>query len=353
MFLSVKNDNPTSLRPADSGFTGVDWEILAAFWHPVALSSEVADKPRGVTLLDVPVVLYRTGDGIHAARDSCPHRNARLSLGTVKAGRLTCGFHGFEYDSDGTCTRIPALSPELPIPKKLCLTRFLCQERYGFIWVCLSDAPRAGLPEWPQVEDGSGTVAMVPPGVWNASAARHIENFSDLCHVPWVHTTTFGGPEVVIPPYEVHKSGLSLAFEVEMMERVRYVEEGNPSATTDVQYNRAFYRYETTLPFSCALRVHHPDSNSTYRVFDVGSPITAQTTRIFQIVVDESRQVAPEALIEFTERINVEDLSQVVAQCPQDLPLDLRDEIHIPADRMSVEYRRAMASLGLGSALPG
>ncbi|MGO4329253.1 Rieske 2Fe-2S domain-containing protein [Cupriavidus sp. 2TAF22] len=352
MFLPIKNTTPNSPRPADSGFTESDWAILASFWHPVALSTEVSDGPVGVELLDIPVVLYRSCDGVKAARDSCPHRSAKLSLGSVKDGNLVCGFHGFEYDAAGTCVRIPALAPNLPIPKKLCLQSYLCKERYGFVWVCLSNEPRADLPEWPQVENGSGTVAIVPPSVWDTSAARHIENFSDLCHVPWVHTSTFGGPEVVIPPYEVSVSGLNLAFETNVIERTRYVEEGQGSAADEPRFNRAVYRYETTLPFSCTVRVHHPDSGSVYRVFDVGSPMTAWTTKIFQIVVDESRKFDPQALIEFTERINVEDLSQVVAQCPQALPLDLRNEIHIPADRMSVEYRRAMVALGLGAAQP-
>ncbi|WP_213956663.1 MULTISPECIES: aromatic ring-hydroxylating dioxygenase subunit alpha [unclassified Variovorax] len=347
MFLPVKNAGAKGPRPAHSGFSESDWGILASFWHPVALSSEVTDKPWGTTLLDVPVVLYRTPEGVSAARDVCPHRSARLSLGTVRDGRLVCGFHGFEYAADGACTRIPALAADTPIPRKLCLQAYLCQERYGLVWVCLSKVPRAGLPEWPHIEDGSGIVAVVPPGTWNASAARHIENFTDLCHVPFIHTSTFGGPEVVIEPYEVQVDGMKLAFEAPVVERVRYV--GEDTGYAQPQLNHAIYRYETILPFSTSVKVHHPEKGTTYRVFDVGSPVTASTTRIFQIVVDEGRTVPAEALIDFTERINGEDLSQVVAQSPQALPLDLRDEIHIPADRMSVEYRRALAALGLGA----
>ena len=49
--------------------------------------------------------------------------------------------------------------------------------------------------------------------------------------------------------------------------------------------------------------------------------------------------------------INDEDKPMVEGQHPEDLPLDLTEEIHIPADRMSVEYRRALAKLGLGAPL--
>ncbi|HSW15617.1 MAG TPA: aromatic ring-hydroxylating dioxygenase subunit alpha, partial [Ramlibacter sp.] len=252
MFMPVKTVPALSARPANSGFTESDWEILSAFWHPVALASEVADdKPLGVMLMDVPVVLYRAANGVNAAHDRCPHRSAKLSLGAVKDGHLVCGFHGFEYAGDGACVRIPALAKESPIPKKLCLQSYLCEERYGLIWVCLAKEPRAPLPDWPQAEDNSGTVAIVPPSNWNASAARHIENFSDLAHVPWIHTSTFGGPEVTIEPYEVSVRGMTLAFEVPMVEQVRYVP-GQEAASREPEFNHAIYRYETTLPFTCA-----------------------------------------------------------------------------------------------------
>jgi hypothetical protein len=38
----------------------------------------------------------------------------------------------------------------------------------------------------------------------------------------------------------------------------------------------------------------------------------------------------------------------VESQHPEDLPLDLMEEIHIPADRMSVEFRRAHSQKNLG-----
>ena len=48
--------------------------------------------------------------------------------------------------------------------------------------------------------------------------------------------------------------------------------------------------------------------------------------------------------------INDEDRPVVESQSPEELPLDLREEVHIPADRMSIEYRRALAiKFGLGA----
>ena len=48
----------------------------------------------------------------------------------------------------------------------------------------------------------------------------------------------------------------------------------------------------------------------------------------------------------------LEDKGFVESQHPEDLPLDLMEEIHIPADRMSVEFRRSLAKrFGLGTPL--
>ncbi|MCL6460007.1 MAG: aromatic ring-hydroxylating dioxygenase subunit alpha, partial [Gorillibacterium sp.] len=43
-----------------------------------------------------------------------------------------------------------------------------------------------------------------------------------------------------------------------------------------------------------------------------------------------------------------EDKAMVEAQTPEDLPLDLQAEAHIPADRTSIAYRQLLSKLGLG-----
>jgi len=344
VFLSVKNDHASDDLPRNCSFARQDWEILSGYWHPVASSAEVTDAPVRVHLLDVAVVLFRTPDGVKAAKDVCMHRGGQLSLGAVRDGMLVCGFHGFEYNGEGKCVGIPALSKGSPIPKKLRLRNFQCQERYGLVWVCLSGEARADLPDWPQIEDGSGNLISVPSYEINASAGRRVENFNDIAHVPFLHRDTFGGPPCDIAPYDVHSGGSTLAFKVDILEQTRYVGDGDAPA-----YHSAVYSYELTLPFSSSVTIFNPQTEDTYRVYDIVSPISSNKSRVFQMVVDNSWKMPPEAVVKFNDAVNKEDSPQVEAQSPFDLPLDLRDEIHIPADRMSVEYRRRLAGLGLGA----
>ena len=50
----------------------------------------------------------------------------------------------------------------------------------------------------------------------------------------------------------------------------------------------------------------------------------------------------------FNNKIFGEDTDVVQAQCPEDLPIDLTEEVHIRADRTSIAYRQELARLGLG-----
>ncbi|MNN92950.1 Methylxanthine N1-demethylase NdmA [compost metagenome] len=55
-----------------------------------------------------------------------------------------------------------------------------------------------------------------------------------------------------------------------------------------------------------------------------------------------------EDAIRFNLQVFSEDREMVEAQKPEDLPLDLLEEVHIPADRTSISYRQLLSELGLG-----
>ena len=54
----------------------------ARFAHPVLDAQALGDEPRAVRLLGEDYVLWRDANGTPcAARDRCPHRGTKLSLG--------------------------------------------------------------------------------------------------------------------------------------------------------------------------------------------------------------------------------------------------------------------------------
>ena len=191
MYLATNQDpyNDSEL-PVGCTFSKSDWHILASFWHPVAFSSEVEDKPFKARLLDVDLVVYRTVDGIAAAKDICLHRGAALSLGWMDEDckNIICPFHGLHYDHTGQCTKVPSMDPSKPIPSSIKLISYQVQERYGLVWVCLKDEANRPLPEWPVLEKEASKWSIfhaTTAEIWNTSASRHIENFNDIAHYPF------------------------------------------------------------------------------------------------------------------------------------------------------------------------
>ena len=126
--------------------------VLRRFWNPVVPSAQVSDKPVGLTYFNHPVVVWRDSKGvIHAQEDRCQHRTAKLSGGWIsndeKGEGLTCPYHGWRYGAGGACVHIPQ-QPELSA--RICAARararaYFAEDRYGFVWVCLSPEPLAGI----------------------------------------------------------------------------------------------------------------------------------------------------------------------------------------------------------------
>ena len=76
-------------------------------WYQAAWASELSDGPLARTLLDEPIVFFRTGAGIAALQDRCPHRFAPLSAGRFQGGTVRCGYHGLTFDGSGRCVHNP------------------------------------------------------------------------------------------------------------------------------------------------------------------------------------------------------------------------------------------------------
>jgi vanillate O-demethylase monooxygenase subunit len=325
--------------PRNCTFLPVDWQILAGLWHPVAISADVGDRPVAARLLDQDLVLYRTSQGLTVAADLCAHRGAPLSLGRMRDGHLACAYHGYGYDGTGRCIAIPA-HPESPIPGKLQLRVFRSAERHGLIWACLAPEPKGEIPDFPEFDDASFQVIPLPPLDWAASAGRQLESFCDVAHFAFVHEKTFAVRDPVVPRYEARATGSGVW--AEFISHAGNV--SDPGAAT--QTWRRVYRI--ALPFTAHLVIHFP-AGGKLAMLNASCPVSARKTRIFPIVARDFERDQPVAdLIAFQQRIYAEDQAVVERQNPEDLPLDLAEEVHVRADLTSVTYRRQLASLGLG-----
>ena len=125
-------------------------------WYAIEFGPAVCAAPLKVPVHGHDLVLYRAGDGtVRAQSDLCVHRGGSLSGGTVIDDCLQCPYHGWRYDGEGRCVRIPANRPDAPIPRKARIDTYPCVERYGFVWVFLGDAPE---PERPPLPDSPALI---------------------------------------------------------------------------------------------------------------------------------------------------------------------------------------------------
>lgn len=108
--------------------------------------SEIPGPGSFVTMqhLGRPLIVSRDRDGAaHVLLNACRHRGARVE--TAAAGsrtRLTCGYHAWSYDMDGTLAAIPRphCFPGVE-PGKRNLASLPTVEAYGFVWLMPADAP--------------------------------------------------------------------------------------------------------------------------------------------------------------------------------------------------------------------
>jgi phenylpropionate dioxygenase-like ring-hydroxylating dioxygenase large terminal subunit len=147
-------------------------------------------------MLGVPLVLFRGRDHQAGALiDRCPHRNVPLSLGAVKHGELTCRYHGWRFDCEGTLKAIPGLpvvnDGELSMPGRRCLS-FPVREQDGYVWVWMQPAvfPTTSPYDFPQTRwDGYLTVRW--DGDIEGTLHSTLENILDVPHTSFLHGGLF------------------------------------------------------------------------------------------------------------------------------------------------------------------
>ncbi|CAN8320702.1 unnamed protein product [Cochlearia groenlandica] len=160
---------------------------LKNFWYPVAFTADLKnDTMVPIDCFEQPWVIFRGEDGKPGCvRNTCAHRACPLDLGSVKEGRIQCPYHGWEYSTDGKCTKMP--STKLLNVK---IKSIPCLEQEGMIWVWPGDdAPSTTLP---YLQPPSGFV--IHAELVMELPVEHgllLDNLLDLAHAPFTHTSTF------------------------------------------------------------------------------------------------------------------------------------------------------------------
>lgn len=307
--------------------------VLLNDWHPVTRADAL---PEGTVLaarlLGEDLVLWRSSGLVHAWQDLCVHRGARLSLGRSTQDRLACPYHGWEYNPEGKCTRIPAHPDQTP-PARAKVVAYQTRERYGLIWVCLGDAQR-DIPVFPDDGlPGFSTVLCGPYGPVKASAPRVVENFLDVAHFAFIHAGSLGDathPEIDEYDVETGPEGI-VASNIRVYQPDPYGA-GRGEVVT--------YTYQVLRPL-CAYLAKDGANGIRLSILLGITPVDELTTIAwFYMALNDPQPPPEEDMIRFQSDIFAQDVDVVASQRPELLPLDLQAELHLRCDRTSIAYRR-------------
>lgn len=166
----------------------------SAHWYAILSSRELGARPLARRRFGEDLVFWRAPDGRPAGLvDRCPHRGAALSLGAVRGDCIACPYHGFEFDPDGRCRRVPAEGPDWAIPPQFRAQPLSLAESQGFVWLWRGppvDTKR--LPRPPRQPGVDGLARDECVQQWPAHYTRCIEGVLDHSHLPFVHRKTLG-----------------------------------------------------------------------------------------------------------------------------------------------------------------
>jgi phenylpropionate dioxygenase-like ring-hydroxylating dioxygenase large terminal subunit len=313
--------------------------VLVNDWHPVAHTRELDTKnPIGVRLLGEDVVLWRAdGDQILAWQDLCAHRGTRLSLGKVDGNTLQCPYHGWTYNEEARCIRIPAHPDQTP-PSKARVKTFQTKVRYDLVWVSLGQ-PAQSIPPFPEWSDDSYRKILCGPYRVNASAPRVVENFLDVGHFPFVHEGILGDQNH--PEIEDYESEIGADGVISKGVRV-YQPDPYGTGVGDV----VTYTYCAFRPLTAYL-IKESAGPRFSLLLTITPHEAVGCTAWMWMAMNYGHEIPERDLVAWQDTIFGQDRPILESQRPEMLPLDLQAELHLRSDRTAIAYRKWLKELGL------
>ncbi len=308
-----------------------DDEVFPLTWYAVMWSKELTNRPVKRKVVGKDLVLFRDGKGrVKCLEAYCSHRGADLSLGSCSHDSLHCAYHGWEFNGDGECLRIPS-QPDRPIPDFSHIKAYPVQEMAGLVWVYPQDKSEARPEElrvFPELLDNKYSLSPYD-ATWNAHLTRVVESVLDVAHLAFVHKKTIGR--------RLNAEIRTMLFEVNDRNRLVIHNGGG--------------LLEYSFPQQWILRPSEKTSQSfvNYVTF---TPISASETIIFGYAGRTFLRKIPLmnwVFSRYSLKILEEDRKVVESQHPRPIPEALRMEAHVPADGPQVRFRQRWYQFMTGS----
>lgn len=162
-------------------------------WFAIAWSKDlVPGDVKRIQYFGEELVLFRTREGVPKVLDAyCAHLGAHLAEGGRVVGEtIRCPFHGWQYDGDGNCAKIPYCE-RIPAAAKLRSWEVVERNHMIMVWRHAENKPPTWeVPSMPEFDDAEWAEVRT----FDLEVAVHMqdmaENNCDPIHFYYVHSAT-------------------------------------------------------------------------------------------------------------------------------------------------------------------
>lgn len=221
------------------------------------------------------------------------------------------------------------------------------RERQGLVWLAPAEPVGTDLA-LPETADRRFVGRWLPPVRSPGPAGPLADTFLDATHGPFVHAGTIGAVDrtQVEPPVVVPEPGGFSSVQEQWCDNPL-----DPEVATGARPVRQRRRttYDFRAPFQLRLRQEFLDSGAATTLLYLLQPEDLDSTRIYvRLLVSAGpgsplpspREVGEQVGLQL--RVLAEDVRSQERLAVTGLPLDPRDELHVPADRLGVALRDAL-----------
>lgn len=194
-------------------------EYMRRFWTPVAMSSQLGDKPVAIRILAEDLVIFRDGEGrVGLLHKHCAHRRASLEFGRIEKRGIRCCYHGWHFDVDGTILETPGESASSNICRSICQPAYPVREFKGLVFAYMG--PPDDVPAFPYLDSFDlPDHELVPYSIHSpCNWLQETENAIDPYHSVFLHGRV-NGPQfpglehfVELPVVSYHQRDAAIVY---------------------------------------------------------------------------------------------------------------------------------------------
>lgn len=256
--------------------------LLKQAWYAVALSSQVKGRPVSRTILEELLVVYRDSAGqAHVLADRCPHRNALLSTGRVHGDNIECPYHGWTFDGQGQCTKVPSEGKGTPArPRRT--ESFPVRESDGLVWAWMGGskfAPNCHPFSMP-FRDNSEFRSYYMETLFDSDVTNLVENFMDVPHTVFVHSGWFRSRRQLRVPIVVERTSEAVFITYQQqLDSIGWSERLINPKRLPLAHTDRFY-----MPNTTRVDYVYGDLQRVFTITSTCTPISDRTTRVFTLI---------------------------------------------------------------------